>query len=66
MPDSRRAISASGDRTLRLWDLESAQTIQTTEGHTGSVEAVVLMPDVRRAVSASSDRTLRLWDLESG
>jgi WD40 repeat protein len=63
MPDSRRAISASGDRTLRLWDLESGQT---TEGHTGSVEAVVLMPDVRRAVSASSDRTLRLWDLESG
>ena len=65
-PDGRRAVSASEDRTLRLWDLESGQTIRTLEGHTGSVRAVAVTPDGRRAVSASEDRTLRLWDLESG
>jgi WD40 repeat protein len=65
-PDGRRAVSASGDRTLRLWDLESGQRIRTLEGHTGSVNAVAVTLDGWRAVSASSDRTLRLWDLESG
>ena len=65
-PDGLRAVSASSDRTLRLWDLESGQTIRTLEGHTDSVWAVAFMPDLLRAVSASSDRTLRLWDLESG
>ena len=64
-PDGRRAVSASVDRTLRLWDLESGQTIRTLEGHTDSVSAVAVTPDGRRAVSASDDRTLRLWDLEA-
>jgi WD40 repeat protein len=30
-PDGRRAVSASTDRTLRLWDLESGQTIRPLE-----------------------------------
>ena len=57
---------ASEDETLRLWDLESGQTIRTLEGHTDWVRAVAVTPDGRRAVSVSEDRTLRLWDLESG
>src|SRR5438132_5243274 len=63
-PDGRRAVSASLD--LRLWDLESGQTIRTLEGHTGIVSAVAVTPDGCRAVSASGDRTLRLWDLSNG
>jgi len=39
-PDGRRAVSASADGTLRLWDLESGQTIRKLEGHTNSVNAV--------------------------
>ena len=54
------------DQTLRLWDLESGQTLRTLEGHTDWVRAVAVTPDGRRAVSASGDQTLRLWDLESG
>jgi TIR domain/WD domain, G-beta repeat len=65
-PDGRRAVSASDDRTLRLWDLESGQTLRTLEGHTHSVSAVAVTPEGRRAVSASGDETLRLWDLSSG
>ena len=53
-PDGRRAVSASEDRTLRLWDLESGQTLRTLEGHTDWVNAVAVTPDGRRAVSASA------------
>jgi WD40 repeat protein len=65
-PDGRCAISASWDGTLRLWDLESAQSIQTFEGHTDYVCAVAVTPDGDFAISGSADRTLRLWDLKSG
>jgi WD40 repeat protein len=54
------------DGTLRLWDLESGQTIRTLEGHTSDVSAVAVTPDGRRAVSSSYGGKLRLWDLESG
>jgi len=65
-PDGRRAVSGSGDKTVRLWDLESGECLRTLEGHRSSVSSVSASPDGRRAVSGSWDRTLRLWDLESG
>jgi WD40 repeat protein/serine/threonine protein kinase len=65
-PDRRCAISGSWDRTLRVWDLESGQSLHTLQGHTDWVNAVALTPDGDRAISGSADRTLRVWDLESG
>ena len=36
-PDGRRAVSASDDHTLRVWDLQSGQSLRTLEGHTDVV-----------------------------
>ncbi|MGA8659345.1 MAG: protein kinase [Chthoniobacterales bacterium] len=58
--------SASPDRTLRVWDLESGQLVRTLAGHADWINAVALTPDGHCAISASSDHTLRVWDLESG
>ena len=65
LPDGRRALSWSEDRTLRLWDLESGEG-RPLQGHRGEVHGALLLPDGRRALSWAEDRTLRLWDLESG
>jgi len=65
-PDGRRVVSASGDRTLKVWDLGSGRLLITLEGHAGPVTACAVTPDGRRVVSASWDRTLELWDLDSG
>jgi WD40 repeat protein len=64
--DGTRAVSASYDQTLKVWDLESGKELQTLAGHRDAVNSVAVTPDGKRAVSASSDRTLKMWDLESG
>ena len=64
--DGRHAVSGSWDNTLRVWDLETGQTIRTLEGHTGRVTSLALTADGRHAVSGSWDNTLRVWDLLSG
>jgi hypothetical protein len=55
--DGRRAVSASGDDTLKVWDVESGRELRTLVGHSGGVNGVALSADGRRAVSASDDKT---------
>ncbi|HEX5716057.1 MAG TPA: hypothetical protein VF179_07860, partial [Thermoanaerobaculia bacterium] len=63
--DARRVISASEDRTLRVWDVDTGRVLLVLEGHTDRVRAVLCL-DARRAISASDDGTLRIWDAETG
>ncbi len=69
-PDGRFALSASGhdngDKTLRLWDVETGAELRRLPGHTDQVYRAAFSPDGRRALSASSDRTVRLWAMPEG
>jgi len=64
--DGLRAVSASSDNTLKIWDLRNGKELRTLTGHSGPVVDVAVFADGRRAISASSDGTLKLWDLENG
>ena len=69
-PDGRRALSGSGypngDRSMRLWDLESGRELRTFEAGTGQVLSVAYSPDGRRALTGGQDPAVRLWDLDTG
>ena len=65
-PDGRRVVSASNDRTLKIWDAGSGEELLTLTGHGDSVWGCAWSMDGRRVVSASDDRTLKIWDAVSG
>ena len=44
-PDGKRAVSASWDHTLKVWDLDSGRELRTLEGHLDSVNGVAVTPD---------------------
>ena len=60
---SRHIISGSNDRTIRVWNIETGETIATLEGHRSEVTAVSLSPDNTQIVTGSWDDTVRIWNI---
>lgn len=58
-------ITCGNEPTIRLWDARTCEPRGTLEGHTGSIDTIVLHSDGRRLFSGSTDHTVRVWDLET-
>ncbi|OQN98471.1 hypothetical protein B0A48_15741 [Cryoendolithus antarcticus] len=56
-------VSASGDRTIRNWNLHTGKTVRTYTGHTKGIACVQY--DGRRIISGSSDNSVRIFDAET-
>ncbi|MCH8964434.1 MAG: PD40 domain-containing protein, partial [Planctomycetes bacterium] len=65
-PDGRRIVSASGDRTALVWDVETGRELIALIGHTSRISSAAFSPDGQRIVTASDDSTARVWDSETG
>ncbi len=57
-PDGKRLASASGDRTVILWDVDSRKPLATLEGHKAEVSSVAFSTDGHRLASAGFDQTV--------
>ena len=61
----RSLLTASGDQTVRLWDVETEVVHRTFAGHRGSVKAVATRPEDAGGdvfASCGRDGALALWD----
>lgn len=64
-PNGQWAISGGSD-SIRLWDVQTGETIRLFEGHQAPVFKVVFSADGQSVLSASFDGSARLWDVRTG
>ncbi|BGP54048.1 hypothetical protein JCM8202_003047 [Rhodotorula sphaerocarpa] len=63
-------LTASADSRIRLFDLQSAETVSTFKGHVGPVRSLAKLlpgdPDCALFASASNDCTIMIWNYQTG
>ncbi|XP_033728353.1 uncharacterized protein LOC117317613 [Pecten maximus] len=64
--DQKFLVSASADKTLKIWDMDREQLTRTLTGHTDEVWCTAISQDGEIVVSGSRDGSIRLWRLEDG
>ncbi|KAG1823960.1 WD40-repeat-containing domain protein [Suillus subaureus] len=64
--DGRRIITASEDKTLRIWNVKKRKLVGGRfVGHSGFVNSVAVSPDDMRIASGGADGTIIIWDVDS-
>ncbi|XP_012570363.1 uncharacterized protein [Cicer arietinum] len=62
--EDTQILTAAGDETIKVWDVEEKKCLATLWGHRDWIESICSHPtndDI--FVSGSNDRSFRLWDL---
>ena len=65
-PDGNILASGSSDETIRLWDVNTGELLNTFEGHEGKITSVAFSPDGSILASGSNDKTLHVWNANTG
>ena len=65
-PGGERVVTASSDRTARVWDASTGSVLHVLSGHDHQVWQAGFSPDGRVVLTFSTDLTARLWSAEDG
>jgi len=63
--DGKQLVTASGDKLIKVWDLEAKKEIARLEGHTAQVLAVAFNTNATQVASGGADKLLKVWDIET-
>lgn len=68
-PDHQKIITASMDKTLKIWDAQSLRLLKVLDwarfaGHRTSINKVLWLPLASGFVSASDDRLISIWKVQ--
>jgi WD40 repeat protein/serine/threonine protein kinase/tetratricopeptide (TPR) repeat protein len=65
-PDTKRLVSASDDKTARVWDMQTGKQLACFRGHSQPLRYAKFSPDGQRIASTSADKTVKIWDAVTG
>ena len=65
-PDGLHLASASGDKTVRIWEVPKGGEVGARRGHSRTIYSVAHSSDGRHLASTSEDKTVRIWTVKTG
>jgi hypothetical protein len=61
-PDKQHLLTASRDKTAKVWDLKTKESVLTFPAHQNTVYAVAVAKDGKTGFSAGEDNQVRQWN----
>ena len=62
-PDSRRLVSASADKTARVWDVAAVRELHVYQWHQSWMTCLAMAPDGLTVATGGEDKTITIWDV---
>lgn len=59
--DGKHLLTSSRDKTAKVWDLSTKESVLTFPGHQAAVFGVVVRPDSKTGISVGEDNQIRAW-----
>ncbi|KAJ7458387.1 quinon protein alcohol dehydrogenase-like superfamily, partial [Mycena galericulata] len=65
-PDDKVIATSSWDKTVRIWSMESGETIHILEGATNQSWSGAFSPDGQLVAAGAGDEMVRIWRVDTG
>jgi hypothetical protein len=68
-PDGQTLVSGCGDKTIKLWDVETGKFIRNLNGNAGEISSIAISPDGHFLAVGSGDypkSNVKVWHINSG
>lgn len=63
-PDGRTLVSTSLDKTIKIWDYNQKEIIQSWEGHSGAIYRANFSQSGKLIATSSADKIVKIWSFE--
>ena len=65
-PDGSKLVTASHDRSARLWDVSTGRELRRLEAHAGVVYDAAFSADGKRVATCGDDALVVVWEADTG
>src|SRR5580765_6256804 len=64
--DGKKIVTASQDKTAKVWDAETGELLADLEGHTLGVISAVFSPDGKKIATCGGEGATKVWNAVTG